>query len=226
MPDSCFCEAIHDGWIRQPANTWSNLGFCVAGLVMAWELSRRREAGGLRPVEAAWFAVAVFLVGATSFFYHASLTFLGQTLDVQAMYLVALLAFAVNVDALRPQAPRRFAALYLGLNAALAVLLVTVPLLRRFAFALALGAVIATEVLLRQRKLRGWALSPLLGAAGVQGLAFFIWTMDTTHTWCAPDSLVQGHAAWHLLGAVATYLWWRYYRGPAGARPAAAAAGT
>lgn len=226
MPDSCFCEAIHDGWIRQPANTWSNLGFCVVGLVMAWELSRRREAGGLRPVEAAWFAVAVFLVGATSFFYHASLTFLGQTLDVQAMYLVALLAFAVNVDALRPGAPRRFAALYLGLNAALAVLLVTVLLLRRYAFALALGAVIVTEVLLRQRKLRGWALSPLLGAAGVQGLAFFIWTMDTTHTWCAPDSLVQGHAAWHLLGAVATYLWWRYYRGPFGGRLSPAAAGT
>lgn len=59
----------------------------------------------------------------------------------------------------------------------------------------------------------GGPLGALLGAAAVQGVAFFIWTMDTTHTWCAPESLVQGHAAWHLLGGVASYLLWRYYRG-------------
>ncbi|MEW5737963.1 MAG: ceramidase domain-containing protein [Myxococcota bacterium] len=213
MPDSCFCEAIHDGVVRQPANSWSSLGFCVAGLVMAVELFRRRDARGLRPVEAATFAVAVFLVGATSAFYHASLTFLGQSLDVQSMYLLALLAVAVNVDALRPGAPRRFGLVYVGLNVVLGVLLLAVPVLRRYAFGLALGSIVVTEVLLRRRTLRDWPLSMLLGAAAVQGVAFFIWVMDLTHTWCAPDSLVQGHAAWHLLGAVASYMLWRYYRG-------------
>jgi len=140
MPDSCFCEAVRDALVRQPANTWSNLGFCRAGVVMAVELWRRRDGCGVRPVEAATFALAVFLVGATSFFYHASLTFIGQTMDVQSMYLLALLAFAVNVDALRPGAPRRFGVLYVSLNVALGVLLVTVPVLRRYAFGLALGA--------------------------------------------------------------------------------------
>lgn len=223
MPDSCFCEAIRDGLVRQPANTWSNLGFCFAGVVMAVELWRRREGRGLRPVETATFSVAVFLVGATSAFYHASLTFLGQTLDVQSMYLLALLAFAVNVDALRPGAPRKFGVLYVGLNVLLGVLLLTVPVLRRYAFGLALGAIVVTEVLLRRRGLRDWPLGALFGAAAVQGVAFFIWTMDTTHTWCAPESLVQGHAAWHLLGGVASYLLWRYYRG--GPAPVPAPAG-
>ena len=100
MPDACFCEAVRDGLIRQPSNTWSNLGFCLAGVWMAVEWGRQRDVGGLRSVEAALFALAVFLVGVTSGLYHASLTFFGQTLDVQAMYLVVLLAFAVNVDAL------------------------------------------------------------------------------------------------------------------------------
>lgn len=220
MPDSCFCEAVRDALIRQPANTWSNLGFCAAGVLMAVELWRRRDARGVRPVEAATFAVAVFLVGATSGFYHASLTFIGQTMDVQSMYLLALLAFAVNVDALRPGAPKRFGLLYVGLNVALGVLLVTVPVLRRYAFGLALGAILVTEVLLRRRGLRDWPLAALFGAAGVQGVAFFIWAMDTTHTWCAPDSLLQGHAVWHLLGAVASYLLWRYYRGEPAPVPA------
>ena len=35
-----FCEAARPGWIRQPVNTWSNLGFMVAGLAIAC-LARR-----------------------------------------------------------------------------------------------------------------------------------------------------------------------------------------
>ena len=30
-----FCEAAHAGWVRQPANSLSNAGFVVAGL-LAW----------------------------------------------------------------------------------------------------------------------------------------------------------------------------------------------
>src|SRR5882762_7021555 len=35
-----FCEAFRPGLIKQPANTWSNLGFIFCGLTMAWQLSR------------------------------------------------------------------------------------------------------------------------------------------------------------------------------------------
>ncbi|MBE2251956.1 MAG: ceramidase domain-containing protein [Myxococcus sp.] len=213
MPDSCFCEAVREGAVRQPANTWSSLAFCVAAAVMAWELSFRRESRGLRPVEAACFAAAVFLVGVTSAFYHASLSFFGQWLDVQSMYLVVLAAFSVNVDALRPGRPRRFFTLYLGLNVALGVLLYAVPVLRRYAFGGVIFAIIATEVLLRRGALRAWALRPLWAAVALQALAFCIWTLDTLHLVCAPHSLLQGHAAWHTLGAFASYALWRFYRG-------------
>jgi hypothetical protein len=38
-------------------------------------------------------------------------------------------------------------------------------------------------------------------------LAFSIWIPSRTGgPWCAPDSLVQGHAVWHLLCALATWL--------------------
>lgn len=215
MPDACFCEAVRDGLIRQPSNTWSNLGFCLAGVWMAVEWGRQRDVGGLRSVEAALFALAVFLVGVTSGLYHASLTFFGQTLDVQAMYLVVLLAFAVNVDALT--GARRAVPLYVVLNVALGVLLVTLPVFRRWAFGLVIAAILVTEVLLRLRRQRAWPLRLLVGTALVQGLAFVIWVLDTRRLVCDPQGLVQGHAVWHLLGAVATLLLWRYYRQPAAA---------
>lgn len=210
LPDHCFCERVHDGLMRQPSNAWSSLGFCVAALVIASE-QLRRPAKALTHAEAICFAVAVFLVGVTSFFYHASLSFFGQWLDVQSMYLLAMLAVAVNVDALRPGKPRRFWATYLGSNVVLGVLLLLVPAVRRYAFGLALGGILVLEVVLRRQKLRDWPLAMLGGSAGVQAVAFGIWGLDLSHTVCDPDFALQGHAVWHLLGAVASWLLWRYF---------------
>jgi hypothetical protein len=42
-----------------------------------------------------------------------------------------------------------------------------------------------------------------LAAAGAAGW----WLGRTASPWCDPDSLLQGHAAWHLLGAAALACW-------------------
>lgn len=45
------------------------------------------------------------------------------------------------------------------------------------------------------------------------GSAYAIWTTGTAdHPWCDPDSLVQAHAVWHLLCAVATVAFFLYFR--------------
>ena len=211
LPAHCFCEAVGDGLVRQPSNAWSSLAFCVAAAAMAVDL-RRRRSQRMRDVEAWCFAIAVFLVGVTSFAYHASLTFIGQWLDVQSMYLLVLACVAVNVDALRPGRPPRFALVYVASNLALGVLLYVAAPARRYAFGLAIAAILITEVALRRRKLRDWALQPLGAAAALQGAAFVVWILDLTKTVCFPESPVQGHAIWHLLGAAATWSLWRYYR--------------
>ena len=212
LPDACFCEAVGDGLIRQPSNTWSSLGFCVVALVMAAQWSKERRSGSLTSAEGVTFIIAVMLVGVTSALYHASLTFIGQTLDVQSMYLVVLLALMVNVEALRRPVRSRALQLYVGANVMLGVLLVTVPAVRRYAFGLAILGVIVTEVMLRTRGLRTRGLSLLLGAVAVQAVAFGIWVLDLKRIVCTPDSLLQGHAVWHLLGALASYLLWRALR--------------
>lgn len=212
MPDSCFCEAVREGAVRQPSNTWSSLTFCVVALVMLAELRRPSR---LSTLEAGLFTLAVFLVGATSAFYHASLTFLGQSLDVQSMYLVVALALAVNLDALRPGQPKRFLSSYVAMNVALGALLIFVPEFRRYGFGGVIAAVVVTELLLRRRGLRDWPVRPLIAALVLQGIAFVIWNLDRTHLVCDPMFPIQGHAVWHALGALASYALWRYYRGPA-----------
>ena len=47
-------------------------------------------------------------------------------------------------------------------------------------------------------------------AGAAMAIAFAIWNAANAGL-CDPQSLLQGHAVWHLLGAVAAYLLFRYY---------------
>jgi hypothetical protein len=58
---------------------------------------------------------------------------------------------------------------------------------------------------------RGAYLAAL--AATAAGAACW-WAGRTASRWCNPDSLLQGHAAWHLLGAAALAAWARAVLAP------------
>ena len=42
-------------------------------------------------------------------------------------------------------------------------------------------------------------------------LAFLIWVVDRQRIACAPQSFVQGHAIWHILGALAAAALFKSY---------------
>ena len=49
-------------------------------------------------------------------------------------------------------------------------------------------------------------------AAGSFALALAVWTLsDTGRPWCDPDSLLQGHAFWHLCSAVSAGALYAYF---------------
>ncbi len=78
------------------------------------------------------------------------------------------------------------------------------------AFGLLLGYAVVVEVRLWRR---GPGRADLrYGAAALASMliAFVIWNLSQ-HGWCDPHSLLQGHAVWHLLGALAAYLLFRFY---------------
>jgi hypothetical protein len=44
-------------------------------------------------------------------------------------------------------------------------------------------------------------------------LAYEIWLIGKPdHAWCRPDSLIQAHAVWHILSAVATWCFFKFFR--------------
>jgi hypothetical protein len=157
------------------------------------------------------YGYALAAVGAGSYFYHASLSFAGQVCDMSGMYL--LITFALLYGVARRTRIRTAVAMatYIVWNAALLGFQMAFPDLRRYVFAVLVLGLLWVEA--RYRKDAGGTTEGrwLSRGAGTLGLAFLVWVLDITKLVCSPESALQGHALWHVLGALAGWCLYRYY---------------
>ena len=217
MPGNCFCELQRDGLIRQPINTYSNLAFVLVGLLIlaiGREDGRRGEPrNAMQSQRAFWmvFGLAAIAIGAGSFFYHASLTFVGQWFDVMGMYLFITFALAYNYARLRPIRPAIFVIGYVVMNAMLCYLLIVNPAARRQAFTVLVYCVIALELLVLLVERPRIKTRYFVSAIGLLAIAYGIWTLDESGLLCVPASWLQGHAVWHVLTALSAGSLYLYY---------------
>jgi hypothetical protein len=217
MPAHCFCEAVHSGAVAQPANTWSSFGFVLVGLLVIGQSREdvRRLRSSMMTRQRAYpmvYGIALVVIGLGSAFYHASLTIAGQFVDVMGMYLLACFILLYNVSRLTALNGKTFVLACLALNLVLAYVLLEFPALRRYIFGAIVIAALLPEYRVRKQKkpqINGFFLQ---AAWWILIVAFTIWTLDITKVLCNPNSWLQGHALWHLLGALAAGLLYLYYR--------------
>jgi hypothetical protein len=208
----CFCEMPRTGaLIVQPANSWSSYGYAFAGFLMIVLATSRSWRSGFHPGAAGWFGLTAIFVGLGSVLLHATLTLWGQFLDVMGMYLTSGFMLVSAITRWRNLPVRRAVILYALIVGGLLALLYAVPELRRSLFAVVLIAAIAVEMTLARPRRRGVRSSFYLAGIATKAVAFTIWNLDQHGTICAPASLLQGHAIWHLLGAVSLWLTFLYY---------------
>lgn len=214
-----FCEAARETLVRQPANTLSNAGFVLAGLLIAWHVGSQDDprAGLSRPRGTA-YAVLVTLLGPGSAAMHASQSTVGGHLDTTSMFLLASFATAHALSRYRGWGDHAFAGLFAILLVGCEVVgawsapLPVVLHAGNLAFGLLLVTALVLELRIARRPDR--AIDVRWGFAGLLALlvAFGVWNVAKDGgPLCRPDSLLQGHAVWHLLGAVAAYCLYRLY---------------
>lgn len=158
------------------------------------------------------YGVALILIGLGSTFYHASLTFVGQFFDVMGMYLLACFILLYNLSRVTVLRARSFVLLYLAINAVLAFLLIVLPELRRYLFALLILTALVLVYAPRAHKQTRAQRKYLTAAVATLMLSFLIFLLDLTKIFCWPESWMQGHALWHLGGALAAGLLHQHYR--------------
>lgn len=218
LPNVNWCETSLCSWVAEPANTWSNLGYIIAMLALAYQIRRWRIT---QPV-LRLFPAAALLVGLSSGVYHASVTFVLQVFDFTGMYLFLFLPFFLHAVRLGKVSEVRFKYGYFG--SVLGATLVTWMLGKYTSFPIQLLiilnilALLALELGVYRRAVQqggGYPLQWLGITFGVLIAAFSASFVDGRRIICDPDAhgwFSQGHAVWHWLTALSLITAMAHYR--------------
>lgn len=209
----CFCELPRSGFPRQPVDAWTSFAYAASG---CWIYMRGRtdvRARGLLGnfIMPALAIIAVF-IGLSSFFFHATLTFIGQYLDVTSMYVFG--AFLASVALWRRGAinSRTAIATFVVVVLSLGYAQYEEPDLRRYLFALLLlpGLIFELDPRLAQRTDVRALIFVRVGFVALV-VAYVFWVLDQTGNLCDPSSIFQGHGLWHILTAAGVLLLGEHY---------------
>ncbi|MEP7133824.1 MAG: ceramidase domain-containing protein [Chloroflexota bacterium] len=212
LKTGCFCESANaQNPIRQPVNTISSLAFVFSGMLVLAQIRQNNPARRLPDVYTAIMGISSIIIGVGSAFYHASLTFIGQFFDVFGMFLLAAFALVYAWERIWDLRLTTTLSLYLALNLFLSWLQIAIPDTRRYAFAIVLVVALMFEYYFRLKAKPNIEVQWLWIGIGLLTLAYMIWILDNTRLVCLENSLLQGHAAWHILGAVSGLFLYRYY---------------
>ena len=210
---NCFCETPRLGSLMlQPANSWSSFAYVFVGFLLMLDAQSRRGVSAFPPEGAAMFGIAAITVGIGSVLLHATLTLWGQFADVLGMYLVSGFSLVYAISKIARLDRAKPALLYGAVCAALITVLLIAPEVRRWLFFVVLLTALILEIGFARPLRPGVILRYLLLGIAVKALGFGVWVLDQNRTLCAPDSLIQGHAFWHLCGAVSLWLTYCYFR--------------
>lgn len=199
-----FCERELCGWITQPANTWSNIGYVLVGVYLFRLARRERPALSL-------IGISSFIVGIGSGLFHASGTFMFEFLDLLGMFLISGLLVVYNLQRLAGLSPLATYSVYsvmttLSLIGMLIWRPAGIPI-----FAAQIALALTFEVLMHLRR-DTVNYKEFMKFVGTFVVSFGFWGADISGAWCNPDNhWINGHAIWHLLDAVAIYFVYTYY---------------
>jgi len=100
----------------------------------------------------------------------------------------------------------------MGMGGGLVLWAGQIPVVRGWLFGVVLVAAIVIELGFARPRRAKVRVSYYFAGIATKAVAFTIWNLDQHGTLCSPESLLQGHAAWHLLGATSLWLTFLYYR--------------
>jgi hypothetical protein len=176
----------------------------------------RNWTSGFHKHAASLFGATAIFVGLGSVLLHATLTLWGQFFDVMGMYLTSGFMLVSAIARWRDLPVRSANLLYLIIVGLLLAVLYWVPEVRRSLFAIVLLAAITIELIFARPRRPGIKVAFYFLGIVTKAIAFTIWNLDQNMVLCAPESLLQGHAVWHVLGATSLWLTFLYYRSERG----------
>ncbi|MBT3980429.1 MAG: hypothetical protein HOE90_03700 [Bacteriovoracaceae bacterium] len=198
-----FCEKKLCALIVEPANSWSNIGFIIIGLLLFYKCYKNGQLD-LLPIP-----IGSFSLGIGSFAFYATGTFWGEYFDNLSMFLIS--SFIIGY-ALRRIV--NFSNLWLYLFISFITLFsgIILYLNHSWGIAIFIGQIVIGELLelslfLKKNPSDSYKIVPL--TICILSSAILVWILDLTGKVCNPDNhIFNGHAYWHLALSVGLYLFY------------------
>jgi hypothetical protein len=204
-----FCEEATGSWVGQPVNAFSNAAYVLVGI---WLLIKYIRGKKNRKNPMIMLPVSAILIGITSFFYHASSSFLFEVLDLSSMFLLS--SFMVSF-ALYRWRQTKFSVFIKAYTVFFIVPVMLVLLIKGesglYFFGIEIGIAIVTEWIIWKRR-PGIRTGSFIYAGILFLISYGFWLLDFHRILCDPDlHYFQSHALWHVINSFCFILLYRYY---------------
>jgi len=217
-----FCEEAVSGLIKQPVNSFSNIGFVLSGLSCAWIISHSAiDKTGFffkHPFIPLFYCLITVLLGPCSMAMHATEAHSGGLFDMNSMYLFGSFMFSFALARYYNLSSSLFSSIYI-ISLVLCNIAGSYQTVFGYDFypgSAAFGLVCCVGMLyefLSFRKHRPTVQFKYAVYCSLSFLlAFYVWHFGWDgHCFCNPTSLFQWHGVWHLLCGLSTFFLFRYY---------------
>jgi hypothetical protein len=202
LPDNCFCEKIHINQIAQPINSFTNIFYVYVGIIILFRLKKW-------DLFTILYAYIVILLGLSSFFYHATMTFFGMWLDVFSMYMYILFLIFYLIYYADILDQKKGILFYMILLFVSGIFLYQSPLFRRILF----GFYVILTLFVFYRIKNKIFINPknFYIALAIFIISYAIWLLDYYRILCNPESWIQGHGIWHTLNSMVIYYLYLFF---------------
>lgn len=224
IAQGCFCEHNYlERFIRQPFNSWSNVAFLYAGiLILHQTLTINNETENYvsrQNIIGIFYGTLLCILFTGSFLFHASLTTIFGITDMIGTYGIPLFLGMIGISRIlvyHNSFKEEKAALLcvivtytLGFSLALKWI-IFINMIVTFAGLLIIAGIAAIYLSMRKDIFYDRKLLYLNTAFVI--LACILWTLDHNNIVCFPDSTIQLHSFWHVLNAAAAYFMFQFFR--------------
>lgn len=165
------------------------------------------------------YGLAVLSVGLTSGWYHMSNNYLTQVFDFIGMYFMVYLLVVLNLLRLKWIGSKTVVPLFLGLvivSTALIPIADRIGVPYQFIVALSVLVISVTEIIHQRRERKNakeWKVWPFWASLASFLVAVSFSIADVKRILCDPQNhFIQGHALWHVGGAIGLVFSFLYYR--------------
>jgi hypothetical protein len=220
-----YCEFNNtEKLFHQSMNTYSNLAYFFFGILILqiakYDFNNKDNTPQNRlekfPLLSALMGFCFIYLSFGSAFFHASLTYLGQRVDMNGTYSISIALLGIGFYHVFHKILFSEIAKKLWIGALLVIIIAFLPISLMISSSKLLPAMILLLMLsiaihyIQFRKQKSFVLA-ILGFI-LMFVAVNIRTLDVQKVDCDPHSFYQGHSVWHLLTAMSSFCSYAFFR--------------